>query len=177
MKKDLLLDGPAITRALTRIAHQILEKVDNHDNLGIVGVQTHGVPLSTELAATMNSIDTLTLPTGSLDISFYRDDYSSKTTTSRPTDIPFDVKGKDIILVDDVLYTGRTIRAALDALMDLGRPKSVQLVVLIDRGCRELPIRADFIGKKITTLSHQTIELHTQAIDGEDALWLMTEED
>ena len=176
MQKELLMDSEAITRSLTRIAHQVLETVNNHANIGIIGIQTHGVPLAEKLSETMNAIDSLSIPTGALDISFYRDDYGSKEATIRPTDISFDIKGKDIILVDDVLYTGRTIRAALDALMDLGRPKSVKLVVLVDRGCREIPIRADFVGKKMTTGAHQSIELHTMALDGEDALWLFTEE-
>lgn len=176
MKKiELLMDSTTLDRALSRIAHQILEKSPNLDNLGIVGMQTRGVYLAQRITKKINEMEKTTLDTGILDITLYRDDYNM--TFNQPevqvTDIPFDINGKTLILVDDVLYTGRTVRAALDALMDFGRPKSIQLAVLVDRGHRELPIRADYVGKKTTTLTNQEVALKVSEIDGEDSLWLM----
>jgi pyrimidine operon attenuation protein/uracil phosphoribosyltransferase len=180
MKKiEKLMDSLGIERVLARVAHQILEKNSNLDNLALVGMQTRGVHLSKSLKTIIDKIEKNNVSTGVLDTTLYRDDYrtSLKQPSVKPTDISFDVNGKDIILVDDVLYTGRTVRAALDALMDLGRPRSIQLMVLVDRGHRELPIRADFIGKKLTTTQNQLLSLSVKELDGEDALWLVEKEE
>jgi len=171
---ELLMDGPALDLALTRIAHQIVERNRSLDNLGVVGMQTRGVYLAKRIAAKIDEIKKCNLQTGILDITLYRDDYRNafKQPMVKVTDIPFDINGRDVILVDDVLYTGRTVRAALDALTDMGRPKTIQLAVLVDRGHRELPIRADYVGKKMTTALNQEVALNVREIDGEDSLWL-----
>jgi pyrimidine operon attenuation protein / uracil phosphoribosyltransferase len=176
MKKlELLMDAPALDRALTRISHQILEKYPTLDNIGIVGMQTRGVFLAKRIVAKLNDLGSTSLSAGVLDVTLYRDDYRApfRQPKVQVTDIPFDINGRDIILVDDVLYTGRTTRAALDALIDFGRPRTIQLAVLVDRGHRELPIRADYVGKKITTLTDQEVALKVAERDGEDSLWLM----
>ncbi len=172
---ELLMDATALERALSRIAHQILEKNPTLSNLGIVGMQTRGVFLARRVVKKINELENATLSAGVLDVTLYRDDYrlALKQPNVQVTDIPFDIHGKDVVLVDDVLYTGRTARAALDALIDFGRPKTIQLAVLVDRGHRELPIRADFVGKKMTTAKDQEVSLRVSEIDGEDALWLM----
>ena len=171
---ELLMDAHALDLALTRIAHQIIERNTDLQNLGIVGMQTRGVFLARRIVAKLNAIESPGLVAGTLDVTLYRDDYriAFKQPQVRVTDIPFDINGRTIVLVDDVLYTGRTVRAALDALMDFGRPKSIQLAVLIDRGHRELPIRADYVGKKTTTLTNQEVSLKVLEHDGEDSLWL-----
>ncbi len=176
MKKlELLMDATALDRALSRMAHQILEKNPDLDNFGIVGMQTRGVYLARRIAEKINSMEHTSLVPGILDVTLYRDDYRNafKQPEVQITDIPFDINNINLLLVDDVLYTGRTVRAALDALTDFGRPKRIQLAVLVDRGHRELPIRADFIGKKMTTLKDQEVALHVKEIDDEDSLWLM----
>lgn len=176
MKKlQLLLDNHGIDLALTRITHQVLERNRDFTTFGVVGMQTRGVYLAHRITERINTIERLSLDTGVLDITLYRDDYrvAFRQPEVKVTDIPFDINGMNILLVDDVLYTGRTVRAALDALMDFGRPKSIQLAVLIDRGNRELPIRADFVGKKITTQSDQVVSLNVSEVDGEDSIWLM----
>ncbi len=169
------MDSTALDRALTRITHQFLEKNPDLDNIGIVGMQTRGVFLARRITEKINAMEKTSFQTGVLDVTLYRDDY--RTAFKQPkvqiTDIPFNINKKELLLVDDVLYTGRTVRAALDALTDFGRPKSIQLAVLVDRGNREFPIRADFIGKKITTLKNQEVALHVNEIDKEDSLWLM----
>lgn len=169
------MDAETLDRALTRIAHQIVEKNPDLGDVGIVGMQTRGVFLARRIADKINKMEGANLETGVLDVTLYRDDYRSalKQPEVKVTDIPFDINSKNIILVDDVLYTGRTVRAALDALTDFGRPRKIQLVVLIDRGHRELPIRADYFGKKITTLKDQEVALKVSEIDDEDSLWLM----
>jgi pyrimidine operon attenuation protein / uracil phosphoribosyltransferase len=175
MKKlELLMDATALDRALARISHQILERFPNLDNIGIVGMQTRGVFLAKRIVVKLNELAAVSMSAGVLDVTLYRDDYRAPFRQPRVqvTDIPFDINGRDIILVDDVLYTGRTTRAALDALMDFGRPQTIQLAVLVDRGHRELPIRADYVGKKITTLTNQEVALKVLEIDGEDSLWL-----
>jgi pyrimidine operon attenuation protein / uracil phosphoribosyltransferase len=176
MKKvELLMDAQALDRALTRISHQILEKNQELKNFGIVGMQTRGVFLARRIAGKINTIEHIDLATGILDVSFYRDDY--RTTFKQPnvkvTNIPFDINGIDMVLVDDVLYTGRTVRAALDALTDFGRPKSIQYAALIDRGHREMPIAADYVGMNVTTRSNQEVALKVIEVDGEDSVWLM----
>ena len=170
MAEKVLLTSEDIRRALVRIAHEIIERNQGAKHLILVGMQTRGVPLAKRLAATIQSLEGDAIPVGSLDISLYRDDLSSldlKPTVQR-TDVPADVTDKQVILIDDVLYTGRSIRAAMDALIDLGRPKSIQLAVLIDRGHRELPIRADYIGKNIPTSKYEDIRVHVKEIDNKD---------
>lgn len=168
------MDSHALELALTRITHQILERNPNLSNFGVLGMQTRGVYLAQRIVRKINEIENKKLVAGTLDATLYRDDYriAFKQPEVQVTDIPFDINGMNIVLVDDVLYTGRTVRAALDALMDFGRPKTIQLAVMIDRGNRELPIRADYVGKKITTRPDQEVALKVDEIDGEDSLWL-----
>jgi pyrimidine operon attenuation protein/uracil phosphoribosyltransferase len=176
MKKlELLMDDVALDRALSRISHQVLERNPSLDNLGIVGMQTRGVYLARRIAEKLNAMEQASLSVGVLDVTLYRDDYRQTSRRSRVqvTEIPFDINGKNLLLVDDVLFTGRTVRAALDALTDFGRPRTIQLAVIVDRGHRELPIRADYVGKKITTKMDQEVSLSVREIDGEDSLWLM----
>lgn len=169
------MDSHALDLALTRITHQILERNRDFSKFGVVGMQTRGVYLAQRITSKINELENVNLVSGTLDVTLYRDDYRNafKQPKVQITDIPFDINEMNLVLVDDVLYTGRTVRAALDALMDFGRPKSIQLAVLIDRGNRELPIRADYVGKKITTLRNQVVALKVSEIDGEDSLWLM----
>ncbi len=161
--------------ALTRITHQILERNRDFSRFGVVGMQTRGVYLAQRITRKINEIENLNLVSGTLDVTLYRDDYrmALKQPEVKVTDIPFNINGMDLVLVDDVLYTGRTVRAALDALVDFGRPQTIQLAVLVDRGHRELPIMADYIGKKINTLPRQEVALKVKEIDQEDSLWLM----
>jgi pyrimidine operon attenuation protein/uracil phosphoribosyltransferase len=172
---ELLMDATALDRALTRISHQILEKNPKLSNLGIVGMQTRGVFLAERIAEKINAIEKASLVTGVLDITMYRDDYrmALKQPQVKITNIPFDINGIDMILVDDVLYTGRTVRAALEALNDFGRPRTIQLAVLVDRDDREMPIRADYVGLTVTTRKNQEVALKVKEIDGQDSLWLM----
>ena len=164
VKKTSIMDEDGIRRALIRIAHEITEKNRGVDNVALVGIRTRGVPLAARIAEEIRKIENVEVPTGSLDITLYRDDLTTMgyNPVIHGTEIDFDVTGKHIVLVDDVLYTGRTIRAALDALIDMGRPKSIQLAVLIDRGHRELPIRADYAGKNVPTSRRETIEVALQ---------------
>src|SRR5919201_307082 len=149
-EKAQVLDATALDRALTRIAHEILERNGGAKDLAFVGLRTRGVTIAQRLAKAVTRIDGATVPVGTLDITLYRDDLDLRgVPVLRGTDISFSIKGKAVILVDDVLFTGRTIRAALDAIIDLGRPQSVQLAILVDRGHRELPIRPDYIGKNL----------------------------
>jgi pyrimidine operon attenuation protein/uracil phosphoribosyltransferase len=167
-EKTQLMSGSEIDRTLVRLAHEILEKTKDLDKLAFIGIRRRGVPLAQRLSAKIQSLEDRTVPVGILDINLYRDDLSTvgvKPVVSA-TEIPFSVEGKDIILMDDVLYTGRTIRAALDALFDHGRPARVQLLVLIDRGHRELPIEARFIGRTVQTTDIEIIEVKFQEIDG-----------
>ncbi len=165
--KTILLDSEGIRRALTRIAHEIVERNKGIDQVVIVGIRTRGVPLAERLADIIGEIEDRRPPVGSLDITLYRDDLStlSYQPIVRSTELPSDITGKTIVLVDDVLYTGRTIRAALDAVIDMGRPRAIQLAVLVDRGHRELPIRADFVGKNVPTSSHETVSVQLKEID------------
>lgn len=169
-KKNVILDEAAMRRALTRIAHEIVEKNKGIADCVLVGIKTRGVPLSERLAARISDIEGQDVPVGQLDITLYRDDLSEKTADPvvKGNDIPVPVTGKHIILVDDVLFTGRTVRAAMDALIDLGRPRTVQLAVLVDRGHRELPIRADYIGKNVPTAKTEVIKVAVQEIEGTD---------
>src|SRR2546421_7447582 len=168
-EKTQVLDDAALDRALTRIAHEILERNGGAKDLAFVGLRTRGVTLAHRLAAKIAAIDGAALPVGTLDITLYRDDLDMRgAPVIRGTDIPFSIKNKTVVLVDDVLYTGRTIRAALDALIDLGRPTSIQLAILIDRGHRELPIRPDFIGKNLPTSRRESVAVRLKEHDGED---------
>jgi pyrimidine operon attenuation protein/uracil phosphoribosyltransferase len=164
-----------IRRSLARITHEIIERNKTTRHLVLVGMRTRGVPLAERLALNMEGFGDLRIPVGALDISFYRDDLSSLNPQPavQHTDIPVDVEGKTLILVDDVLYTGRSARAAMDALTDLGRPDSIQLVVLIDRGHRELPIRADYIGKNMPSSRHEEIRVRLMETDGIDEVVIL----
>ena len=161
-----------MARTLTRIAHEIVERNRGADEMVFVGIRTRGVPIARRLAHAVGEIAGHDLPTGALDITLYRDDLMRHAVGPQPlvrrTEIPFSIDDKLILLVDDVLYTGRTIRAALDALIDFGRPKAIQLVVLVDRGHRELPIRADYVGKNLPTALSQSVQVHLTEIDGRD---------
>ena len=174
VKKTSIMDADGIRRALIRIAHEITEKNRGVENVALVGIRTRGVPLAARIAEEIQKIENVAVPTGSLDITLYRDDLTTMgyNPVIHGTEIDFDVTGKHIVLVDDVLYTGRTIRAALDALIDMGRPKSIQLAVLIDRGHRELPIRADYAGKNVPTSRKETIEVALQEEGKEDEVIL-----
>src|SRR5216117_941823 len=170
-----VLDAVRINRTLTRIAHEILERnaaPGGVNELALVGIRTRGVPIARRLAKAIHDINGHEIPTGALDITLYRDDLIRHAVGPQPvirkTEIPFSIDDKRILLVDDVLYTGRTIRAALDALIDFGRPKSIQLIVLVDRGHRELPIKADYVGKNLPTSLSQSVQVHLQEIDGRD---------
>jgi pyrimidine operon attenuation protein / uracil phosphoribosyltransferase len=176
MSERTLMSAEDIHRALVRVAHEVVERNKGAQDLLLVGMQTRGVPIAKRLAATIKSLENIDVPVGSLDISLYRDDLSSlslKPAIHR-TDIPVDVTDKQIVLVDDVFYTGRSIRAAMDALIDLGRPQSIQLAVLVDRGHRELPIRADYVGKNIPTAQNEEIRVEIKEVDGEDKVVIVT---
>ncbi len=167
MVKSVCMDADEIERSLTRIAHQILETNKGADSIAIVGIVTRGDLLAKRLAQKIEAIEGAPVPLGKLDISFYRDDFATYFSPEvHSTEIPFDIDGKTIVLVDDVLFTGRTIRAALDALMDIGRPACVQLAVLVDRGHRQLPIRADFVGKNVPSSSNESVRLFLEEVDG-----------
>jgi pyrimidine operon attenuation protein/uracil phosphoribosyltransferase len=159
-------------RTLTRIAHEILERNRGVEELALVGIRTRGVPLAKRLARAIQEINGHEIPTGALDITLYRDDLMRTAVGAQPvirkTEIPFSIDDKRILLVDDVLYTGRTIRAALDALIEFGRPRVIQLVVLVDRGHRELPIKADYVGKNLPTSQTQSVQVHLMEVDGRD---------
>ena len=163
-----------IGRALTRIAHEILERTDGAADVVLMGIPTRGVPLAARLAARLEQVEGIAVPAGSVDITMYRDDL--RLRPARPlghTDLPpAGIDGKTVVLVDDVLYSGRTVRAALDALSDLGRPRAVQLAVLVDRGHRELPIRADYVGKNLPTSSQEKVQVQLAETDGRDAVVL-----
>ncbi|HET9997141.1 MAG TPA: bifunctional pyr operon transcriptional regulator/uracil phosphoribosyltransferase PyrR [Nocardioides sp.] len=170
-----VLDARDITRALTRISHEILERNRGADGLVLLGIPSRGVPLAERIAERMASVEGVSVPVGSLDVTMYRDDLRLKPArTLMPTDIPAGgIDGKTVVLVDDVLYSGRTIRAALDALTEVGRPQGVQLAVLVDRGHRELPIRADFVGKNLPTSLAERVRVSLEAIDGVDSVSIL----
>jgi pyrimidine operon attenuation protein/uracil phosphoribosyltransferase len=168
----IVMDADRVSRSLVRIAHEILERNRGVESLALVGIRARGVPLAARLAAHLKDIAGVDVPIGSLDITLYRDDLMRMPVGPQPlvrrTEIPFSIDGRRILLVDDVLYTGRTIRAALDALIDFGRPSAIQLVVLVDRGHRELPIRADYVGRNIPTSRPQSVQVRLVEIDGRD---------
>lgn len=171
-KKTEVLDQASINRALTRIAHEIVEKNKGGENLLLVGIKTRGVPLAGRLQEKIMQIENITVPIGELDITLYRDDLKKMGDKEEPrvnaTNIKVDLTGKKVILIDDVLYTGRTVRAAMDAVMDQGRPSQIQLAVLVDRGHRELPLRADYVGKNIPTSEQEVIVVGLNEIDQTD---------
>jgi pyrimidine operon attenuation protein/uracil phosphoribosyltransferase len=172
----VVLNGPAIHRALTRIAHEIAERNERSDAVVLVGIESGGVPLANRLSLALSAIWGHAVPTGRLDVGMHRDDLDQRAAPQvRPTVIPFDVTGKTVVLVDDVLFSGRTIRAALDALNDFGRPKCIQLGVLIDRGHRELPIKADFVGKNVPTALAESVHVRLAELGESDAVVLERE--
>jgi pyrimidine operon attenuation protein/uracil phosphoribosyltransferase len=168
----VVMDAERMGRTLARIAHEVLERNRGVEELALVGIRTRGVPLAKRIAQSIRDIHGHDVPTGALDITLYRDDLMRLAVGPQPlvrkTEIPFSIDDKRILLVDDVLYTGRTIRAALDALIDFGRPQAIQLVVLIDRGHRELPIKADYVGKNLPTSASESVQVHLVEIDGRD---------
>jgi len=177
-EKAYILNENDIDRIITRISHEILEKNKGPENLVFIGLQKRGVPLSRRIAENIESFEGIKIKTGKLDITFYRDDIGHNIKpVAQITDISFDIEGKNIILVDDVLYTGRTIRAAMDALIDFGRPRSIQLVVLIDRGHRELPIRADYVGKNLPTSHNESVEVKLKETDDVDSVTVIQKEE
>jgi pyrimidine operon attenuation protein/uracil phosphoribosyltransferase len=171
-EKARIMDSDAIRRALNRIAHEILEKNRGTSELALVGVRNRGVPLARRLAERLQEIEGVAVPVGVLDITLYRDDLTTRSEQPvvERTQIPFALRDRRIVLVDDVLFTGRTVRAALDALIDLGRPQTIQLAVLVDRGHRELPIRADYVGKNVPTSRRENVSVRLQEVDGEEAV-------
>ena len=173
----VVLEAADVSRALTRIAHEIDERTKSADDIVLLGIPTRGVALAARIGARLAEIQSRDIPVGSLDITMYRDDLRMKKARALlPTEIPAGgIDGKLVILVDDVLYSGRSVRAALDALNDIGRPRAVQLAVLVDRGHRELPIRADYVGKNLPTSQRETVRVHLTEHDGDDAV-LMREE-
>jgi pyrimidine operon attenuation protein / uracil phosphoribosyltransferase len=173
------MDADRIGRTLTRIAHEILERNRTLDELALVGIRSRGEQLARRLADRLASIAGAAVPTGALDITLYRDDLMRYAVGPQPvvrrTEIPFSIDDRIILLVDDVLYTGRTIRAALDALIDFGRPRAIQLVVLVDRGHRELPIKADYVGKNLPTSRRESVQVLLEEVDGHDEVVIQAE--
>lgn len=171
-EKAQLMDEKAMARAITRVSHEIIEKNKGIENVVLVGIKTRGVPIANRIAKKIESIEGVLVNTGQIDITLYRDDL--KKIDADPvingSNIDFDINNKVVILVDDVLYTGRTVRAALDAIMDIGRPNSIQLAVLVDRGHRELPVRADYVGKNVPTSKHEIISVMLNEIDEQDSV-------
>lgn len=174
--KAKIMDEETVIRAVTRISHQILEHNKGAKDIILVGIRTRGVPIAKMISLNIEKFEGCLPPVGILDITLYRDDLSlvNDHPVINGTDIPFNITGKHVVLVDDVLYTGRTVRAAIDALIDLGRPKTIQLAVLIDRGHRELPIRADYIGKNLPTSTEEIVSVKTKENDGETGVDLYT---
>jgi len=171
------MDADDIRRALTRIAHEIIEKNRGAEKLGIVGVWRKGAPLAERLAKIISQIEGVRVPVGVLDISLYRDDYMTRQPKVGKTDIPFEVTGRTIVLVEEVIYTGRTVRSAMDALMDMGRPAAIQLAVLVDRGHRELPIRPDYVGKNLPTSRKEKVDVQLAEMQGEDRVFIVKKKD
>jgi pyrimidine operon attenuation protein / uracil phosphoribosyltransferase len=169
-----LLGADEIRRAVARLAHEVLERNDGVDGLVLVGLRTRGIPLARRVQQRVLEFEGASVPLGELDITLYRDDVHQRAPrTLSPTSIPVDIADKTVVLVDDVLYTGRTIRAALDAMMDLGRPRSIQLLCLVDRGHRELPIRPDYVGKNVPTSRHEKVAVRLEEVDGVDEVVLI----
>jgi pyrimidine operon attenuation protein / uracil phosphoribosyltransferase len=173
--EKIIVDEETIKRALTRITYEIIERSKTMDDVVLVGIKTRGIPLAKRIAERFRLLEQIEIPVGELDITYYRDDIIKTTDMKKPS-LPFSIENKQVILVDDVLYTGRTIRAAMDAVMDMGRPFSIALAVLVDRGHRELPIRADFIGKNIPTSKEEAIKVRLKEIDGTDRISILKPE-
>ena len=173
-KQKKIMDRDNIRRALSRIAHEIIEKNQGCKDLVLIGIRTRGVPLARRLVKITKEIEKVELPLGILDITLYRDDLSTiaRQPVVHKTDIPFDITNKRVILIDDVIFTGRTVRAALDALIDFGRPRFIQLAVLVDRGHREIPVKADYVGKNIPTFRKQVVAVNLKETDGQDIVYL-----
>jgi pyrimidine operon attenuation protein/uracil phosphoribosyltransferase len=173
--EEMIMNAVAMKRALQRMAHEILDWNNGASNLALVGLQTRGVFIAKRMAAIIGSVENTTVPVGILDVTMYRDDFriALKQPTVKVTSIPFDVDGVAVVLVDDVFYTGRTVRSALDAIMDFGRPLRVELAVLVDRGRRELPLTADYVGKRITTQSNEEVRVRMVESDGVDEVTLV----
>jgi pyrimidine operon attenuation protein/uracil phosphoribosyltransferase len=176
MPEKVIMSGEEIRRALTRIAHEVVERNHGCKDLVFIGIYTRGVPLARRIAASVREIEGMEVPVGALDIGPYRDDLSNLESPPklRPSDIPSDIVGKRVVLVDDVLYTGRSTRAAMDALIDFGRPQYVQLAVLVDRGHRELPIRPDYVGRNLPTSRKEEIAVRLEEVDGKDEVSIIT---
>jgi pyrimidine operon attenuation protein / uracil phosphoribosyltransferase len=169
--KARVMEPDEVRRALTRIAHEIVERNKGTEDLVIVGIRTRGAPLADRVARLIAEFEGVDLPSGALDVALYRDDVALRSPRNlEATTVPGDIDGRVVVLVDDVLYTGRTIRAAFDAILDLGRPRAIRLAVLVDRGHRELPIRADHVGKNLPTAAEEIVKVHLEEIDGEDAV-------
>ena len=179
MKKTKLFDAAGLRRTVNRLAHEVVEKNKGVDNLALVGIRTRGDYLARRIAAKIEEIEGKAVRVGSLDITLYRDDLHGRLEQPqlKSTEILFDVSGKVLVLVDDVLFTGRTVRAALNAIMDIGRPAHIQLLVLVDRGHRELPVKADFAGKNVPTSMKQQVQVLMDEADGEEGVYLIDEED
>ena len=177
--KAQLLDEKSINRALIRISHEIIEKNKGAQDVVLIGIKTRGIPLSKRIASYIEKFEGTEVEIGTLDITLYRDDLTEKDYEPKVnnTEIPVDLKNKKVILVDDVLYTGRTVRSALDAIIDIGRPKSIQLAILVDRGHRELPIRADYVGKNVPTSIDEIVQVELKEIDGEDRVVISENDD
>ena len=173
--KAQLMDEPAMNRALMRISHEIAEKNKGVDDVVLVGIRRRGEPIAQQIRRNIEKIEGVCVPCGSIDIGFYRDDLRplSDAPLVRRTELPFAVEDKHVVLIDDVLYTGRTARAAIEAVFSCGRPRSIQFAVLVDRGHRELPIRADFVGKNVPTSHSELVEVRLPSFDGETGVWLM----
>jgi pyrimidine operon attenuation protein / uracil phosphoribosyltransferase len=177
MEDRQVMDQDEMRRAIRRIAHEVLERNHGAQDLALVGILRRGAPLADRLSLLIEQIEGVRPPVGSLDIALYRDDYRERRSVVGRTDIPFDIEGKRIILVDEVVYTGRTVRAAITALIDHGRPANIQLAVLLDRGHRELPIRPDYVGKNIPTSRSEHVDCRLLEVDGEDAVFIRRTED
>lgn len=178
-EKARIMDATAMKRAVSRIAHEIIEKNKGTSNIALIGIQRRGVTLANRLAEHIGQVENVTIPTGRLDITFYRDDLSllAAHPVINGTDIPFSITDRNVILVDDVLYTGRTIRAAMEAIMELGRARTIQLAVLIDRGHRELPIKSDYVGKNVPTSRNELIAVHIAPFETEDCVLVLDKTD
>ena len=174
-QKAQIMDESAMRRALMRLSHEIVEKNRGAQNLVFVGILRRGKPIAEQVCENVRTIEGISVPCGSIDIKFYRDDLTrvSESPEIRQASLPFDVNGRDVVLFDDVLYTGRTARAAIEAVFSCGRPKTIQLAILVDRGHRELPIRADFVGKNLPTSRSELVEVRLPEYDGETGVFLM----
>ncbi|MCE7928996.1 MAG: bifunctional pyr operon transcriptional regulator/uracil phosphoribosyltransferase PyrR [Dehalococcoidia bacterium] len=173
---EALLGAQEIARVVRRLAHEVVENNRGAANLVLVGLLTRGYPLAVRIAQAIQEFESVSVPVGRLDVALHRDDVGRRPAPVRPSDIPVSIDGATVVLVDEVLFTGRTVRAALDALMDFGRPARVRLAVLVDRGHRELPIRPDFVGKNIPTALYQSVKVRLAEVDGEDGVYVMGEE-